>query len=167
MEQFMGEYGVHVWVILGILLGIAEMLTVAFFALPFALGAFCAAIAAWLDMPLNGQLAIFALSSIAMLFVIQWTVRKYFTSSETRRVRTNSDALVGEQALVLQPIRGSVTRGSVKVGGEEWSALAEGEQSFEPETIVRVLEVQGAKLLVGCLDQKPTGKPAGPRRDIA
>jgi membrane protein implicated in regulation of membrane protease activity len=166
-EQFMNEYGIHLWIILGILFGIGEVLTVAFFALPFALGAFFAAAAAWLGMSFNAQLAIFAIASLSMLFIIQLLVRKYFTSSQGSRMRTNSDALVGEQALVIEPVKGKVMRGAVKIGGEVWTAIADGEQSFEPEQIVKVLEVQGAKLLVGALDAAPILRDPKAPQDIA
>jgi len=151
-ENFIFEYGVHFWLIIGILLGAVEILTVSFLALPFALGAIITALFTYLGVPFTGQLFIFTGSSLVMLFVIQFTVKKYFTSEEGSSMQTNVDALVGREALVMSPISGSVTRGAVKVGGETWSAITSNGNSFEKDDVVVIDKVDGAKVIVSKLE---------------
>ena len=151
----MFEYGIHFWLVLGVLLGIIEVLTVAFFALPFALGAIVTAIFAAFGMPMNGQLMVFAISSVIMIFLVQFLVRKYLLSKEGSDIKTNFDALVGREALVMEPIDGEVRRGAVKIGGEIWSAISRQDNAFEKDEVVRVTGVEGAKVLVTGRDEAP------------
>ncbi len=155
MEAILESFGwVHFWVIVGVILAIIEILTVSFFALPFAIGALFTAIFAYLNVPLPGQIGIFAVSSFAMLFTIQKGVKKYLTSEESRQVKTGIAALIGKNAIVLERIEGRMQRGQIKVGGERWSAVAEGEETFEVEEKVRVVSSDGAKLVVSRLDEQ-------------
>jgi len=139
---------VHFWIVVGVACAIVEILTTAFFALPFALGALVTAIVAGLSLPVNAQWLFFAVTSLIMLFVIQYAMRRWFTSRESEEIKTNTEALIGREALVLEPIEGSLKRGSVKVGGEIWSAVTRSGVRFEKGDVVCVKAVDGAKVLV-------------------
>ena len=141
----------HFWLVLAVALAIVEALTITFFTLPFALGALIAALCAWIAMPVTGQWFVFGVSSFIMLFVIQIVVRNYLTSPESEKMKTNAEALIGREALVVDPIKGSVIRGAVKVGGETWSAIAEDDQGFEKDDVVLVTSLSGATLTVAAL----------------
>lgn len=141
----------HFWLILGVILGIVEIVSVAFFALPFALGAIITALFAWLDLPLNGQLAIFAGSSLVMLFLFQKILKKYLTSKEGESLKTNYEAMLGREVLVTEPIAGGAKSGTVKIGGEIWTAIAESGERFEPEDVVEIVHVSGARLTVAAI----------------
>lgn len=54
----------------------------------------------------------------------------------------------GRTGLVLKPIEGSLKPGSVKIGGEVWSAICEDETRISKGTKVEVLEVVGNKVSV-------------------
>ncbi len=144
------------WVILGVILGIVEILTFSFLALPFALAALVTALLAFFDLPITAQLLCFGITSVIMLFVIQRVVRTYFTSEAGAKIKTNYEALVAKQARVMDPIEGSITRGSVKVGGEIWSAITAEGLRLEKDAIVWVSEVSGATLTVTA--EKPQEK---------
>ncbi len=149
-DSFLDSFGwLHFWLVLGVVLGTIEALTASFFILPFSLGAFITALFSFLGLSVNAQLFIFAISSLIMMFVIQTVVKKYFTSDEGQSLKTNADALAGKKAVVVEPIEGSLRRGAVKIGGETWSAVADGEQRFEREDVVVIRSVSGATLAVG------------------
>lgn len=147
-ENFIFEYGVHFWIILSFVLGGVEALTISFLALPFALGALVTALFCYFGASLNTQLFIFGGSSFLMLFVIQFTLKKYLTSRESASTLTNANALIGKEALVLSPISGSVKRGEVKIGGEVWTAITQSGTNFEKDDVVIIDKVDGAKVIV-------------------
>lgn len=59
--------------------------------------------------------------------------------------RTNIDTIIGKTGVVLQKISPD-TAGLVKVGNEEWRAIAE--QSLEKDTAVIVTSIHGVTLTV-------------------
>jgi membrane protein implicated in regulation of membrane protease activity len=65
--------------------------------------------------------------------------------------RTNVDALIGQRAVVLAEVA-PLKYGRVKVGGEDWAAVPEGEQVFEVGTIVIIKGYEGVKLIVAGLE---------------
>ncbi|RJO65314.1 MAG: NfeD family protein [Myxococcales bacterium] len=155
MEGFFEAFGwVHFWIILGIVLIGAEVLTAGFFVLPFGLGALITALFAGLGLPLTAQWALFAVSSFVMLFVIQKAVKRWFGRKEGADYKTNAQALVGREAVVVEPIEGTLKAGAVKVGGEVWGAVAENQAAFDRGEAVCILAVGGARVTVG-----PLGAP--------
>jgi len=149
MESIMESFGwTHFWLILAVVMTIIEILTVAFFALPFALGGLITALFAWLEMPLAGQIGVFAVSSFLMMFVIQKTVKKYFMGKGGSAAKSGTDRLIGMNATVLKRIQGRTMRGEIKVEGEIWSAVAENEENYDEGERVKVAAVEGAKLIV-------------------
>lgn len=61
--------------------------------------------------------------------------------------KTNVDALIGKQAIVVERIAG-LELGLVKVGGELWSARSIAETDIEPGTSVKIVAVVGCHLVV-------------------
>ncbi len=129
------------WLILGIFLGIGELVTVQFLLLWFALGAFAAAVTA-IFYPFVYQLLVFVLISVI------------FTISSRKLVlwkngtRTNVDALIGKEALVIETVqRVYCDRGLVKIHGEAWRAYCE-DGEISVGTTVKIVEVNGTKLKV-------------------
>ncbi|WP_230986834.1 NfeD family protein [Cohnella fermenti] len=109
--------------IVGFVLLIAEILSLTFFLLWLALGAFAGAIAAWLA---PDSFLIQALAGVVVAGVL--TV---FTRPLTRKLRKSGkgyedaiDRLVGQQGIVIEDIDAGKT-GIVKVGGETWSATSD------------------------------------------
>jgi membrane protein implicated in regulation of membrane protease activity len=110
------------WLVVGVLLIIAEMATLTFYLLWLALGALAAALVAML-MPDAIVLQIFVGIVIALLLTV-------YTKQITRRMRSSigfTDViyqLVGQEGIVVGdiPLEGL---GIVKVGNETWSAQSE------------------------------------------
>jgi membrane protein implicated in regulation of membrane protease activity len=138
----------HIWVIAGVVLIIFEMFTISFVLASFGVACLLAAIAAALDVGLNGQLAVFAVASVVSLFAIRPLFHKrVYLHSEQRK--TGSAAMIGQSGIVVERVGGPTAPGRVKIAGEEWRAIAASAgDSFEPGTAVEISAVDSATLVV-------------------
>lgn len=137
-----------IWLILGVVLAIAEMFSLAFVMIMVAAGAFAAAAAAALGAPVLVQGAVFVAVTAATLAGVRPVLRRY------QRAGTDVDAepmgvaaLEGADALVLERI--DAHHGLIRVSGEEWSARAfDATQEFDPGEQVQIIKIKGATALV-------------------
>ncbi|MEB3100992.1 NfeD family protein [Ferviditalea candida] len=111
-----------IWFAAGVILIIAEMTTFTFYLLWLGIGAFIAALLAWL-FPESIWLHILAASVAAILLAV-------FGKPFAKRFQTGKgfkdavDELVGKHGEMLEPVApGSM--GIVRVGVETWSAISE------------------------------------------
>ena len=135
-----------VWLVAGILLIVAEIVTPGFVLACFSFGCFAAAIAAALDFNFTTQLIVFSVTTFAVFLSIRPFAYRFRTRHE-QEVRTNLERLVGLSALALEEIND--LQGEVKLEGEVWTSRSENGQTFPSGTRVRVLRVEGNKLIVG------------------
>lgn len=136
----------HIWVFVGIGLVIGEIFTAGFLLLWFGVGAFLAAGLALLGAGSIYQMLSFILTSL-ILIVLSRTIFKQFLFRKEVGISTNVEALIGQEALVMQIIEGKSKPGLVKIGGETWSAVSE-EGRIDQDEVVRVKGVVGNKVLV-------------------
>jgi membrane protein implicated in regulation of membrane protease activity len=133
------------WVVIAVALGIAEIFTTFLVFGMFAVGGLAAALVAALNANVVVQAVAFAAVSTALLAFLRPIARRHLQSSP--ETRTGVDALVGQQALVVQRV--DAHGGRVKIGGEIWSARAlHPEQILAPGTAVDVIEIKGATAFV-------------------
>jgi membrane protein implicated in regulation of membrane protease activity len=132
------------WLIGGIVLVAAEVLSGDFFLLMLGIGALTGAFSELLFGNTLISLAVFALSSIGLVtFARPWLKAKFHGPI----VPDNVQALIGGKATVLSTVDDS--GGQVKLNGEVWSARAFDEkQVIEPGTAVTVMEIAGATAIV-------------------
>jgi membrane protein implicated in regulation of membrane protease activity len=129
-----------------VVLAIAEMFTSTFVLIMFSVGAFAAAAAAALGLPIWVQAAAFAAVSAAALAGVRPLIQ--------RHLHRNSDAaplglaaIEGAAGLVLERV--DVDHGLIKIEGEMWSARPyDATEVIEPGERVRVIEIKGATALV-------------------
>jgi len=136
----------HIWAFVGIGLVIGEIFTAGFLLLWFGVGAFLAAGLALLGAGSIYQMLSFILTSL-ILIVLSRTIFKQLLFRKEEGIRTNVEALIGQEALVMQIIEGKSKPGLVKIGGETWSAISE-EGRIDQDEVVRVKGVVGNKVLV-------------------
>ena len=137
----------RVWLLLGLALVVVEILIPAFFVLWFGVGASVAALLAFLGMSQAVQVSAFLAISF-LLLVFSRTIFQSTPFRSQQSVATNVEALKGRQAIVLKAMEGSLQPGSVKIGGEVWSAICEEETQIPEGTKVKVLDVVGNKVRV-------------------
>jgi membrane protein implicated in regulation of membrane protease activity len=136
-----------IWVVLAVLLGVAEIFTLTGALGLLAVGALAAAGAAALGLGPFAQFAIFAVVSVAGLVGVRPLVKRQLRPRHGPQHRFGVAALVGRQARVVQEVTGHT--GRVRIGGEEWSARAYDETLVIPAgATVDVIEIEGATALV-------------------
>lgn len=137
---------VWVWLAVVIAAVIVEGYTAQLVSIWFAVGALVALIAGMANVPLWGQLLLFAAVSLLTVLLTRPLVRRRITP---RREATNADRYVGMQGVVLQAIDNVQGKGQVKVQGSIWTARAEQEDGAIPENAaVTVVRIEGARLIV-------------------
>lgn len=137
-----------VWIVLGVVLAIAELFTVTLVMVMFAGGAFAAAIAAALGASVPVQAAVFAAVSAASLLAVRPVIRRHSRpAAESGDEPFGVEAIEGSTGLVLEKV--DVEHGLVKIDGELWTARAyDSTQVIDPGERVRVIQVKGATAMV-------------------
>ena len=135
------------WLILAAVFIVIEAVTVNLVSVWFALGAFAGMIAAICGADVLLQVIIAVVVSVIALVLI--LVFKPFDNFKHKRVQaTNSDRVIGQQAVVIgriDPVEGG---GLVKVMGQMWSAVSKDERAIEIGEHVLVTGISGVKLIV-------------------
>jgi membrane protein implicated in regulation of membrane protease activity len=135
------------WVILAVVLAVGEVVSLSFFLAPFAVGAIAAALLDAAGVGAIGQFAAFLASSLLLLGIVRPIARRHVNMPP--QLRTGTAALVGETAVVLEPISNDDDVGSVRLKGQVWTARAYDDgDSYEPGRRVHVMEIRGATALV-------------------
>jgi len=146
------------WIVVGVLLAIAEAFTATFVLIMFAAGAFAAAIAAALGAGPVVQAAVFAVVSVLSLAALRPVIRRHrLSGAATGDEPIGLEALEGSPGVVLEQV--TQDEGLVKIHGELWTArVYDATQVLEPGERVRVIEVRGATAMVW---RDEFGGPAG------
>jgi membrane protein implicated in regulation of membrane protease activity len=135
-----------VWIVLGVLLAVAEIFTATLFLIMFAVGAFAAAGAAALGAGIGVQALVFAATSALTVFAARPVIKKH-TALGADDTPMGSEAMEGSTALVLERV--DADSGVVKIDGETWRARCfDATQVIEPGERVRVMQVKGATAMV-------------------
>ena len=134
-----------IWLALALIFLIIEGITVGLTTIWFAAGAFVALLLSLIDAQLWLQIVVFLIVSMCLLvFTRKIFVEKLKAGSE----KTNVDALIGEEGLVIAKIVPFAT-GQVKVGGQVWTAIGqETDMTIEKDTPVKIIAIEGVKLIV-------------------
>ena len=131
------------WLLLGVLFAVVEGLTVQLVSIWFAIGAAVTAVAAaFTNLSLTGQFWLFLVVSAVLLAATRPLVKR------GKRVPTNADRLLGQIGIVQQAIDNDLEQGRVKVDGLSWAARTVDGKPLPENTRGRILEIQGAKVLV-------------------
>lgn len=135
-----------VWLVAGILLAAAELMTGDMFLLMLGGSALVTAGAGWVfDMPLWAEGLVFVISAVILLVGVRPALRKRLTAGPI--VHTNARALEGKSAIVIEPV--DDLHGLVRLGGEMWSARSlEKSGRFEQGETVTVVQIDGATAVV-------------------
>lgn len=134
-----------VWIGICIAAIVIEVITpTALVSIWFGVGAGIAALLTFMNVPLWTQIAVFLIVSFISLLVIRPMAAKYLRGNT---VATNADRCIGELGIVEK----NITRdewGEVKVSGTIWHAIAVDAESIQQGERVKVVAIEGAKLLV-------------------
>jgi membrane protein implicated in regulation of membrane protease activity len=136
-----------IWLVIAVGLAAGEMLTTSFYLAPFAVGALGAGLADAVGAPALVSVAVFLLVGVALLTTLRPVARRHL--QVPARIRTGTDRLVGQSAVVLEPVANDAATGTVRLDGGVWTARAYDEdETFPAGTRVQVIEIRGATALV-------------------
>ena len=133
------------WLMAFIILVVMEFLTMGLMTIWFAIGALTAFFASLFGVSFWIQIILFLVVSLVVLVVYRPLAVK---SVNSRRTKTNVDDLVGKEAKVTEKIDNLNQTGRVVLNGMDWSARTTIGGTIDVDTIVKVVEVQGVKLIV-------------------
>lgn len=134
------------WAALVVVFVIVEIATVQLVSIWLAAGSLVTMVCSYIfDIPLVGQLLIFLVSS-AIFLLISWPLLK--KARNKGYVPTNAELDTGKKAVVIENIDLNAGTGRVTLNGVDWSAVSADGSVIPKESVVTVVEVQGAKLKV-------------------
>jgi len=135
-----------VWVVIAVVLLVAEATTSAFVAVYFGLAAIVTAAIAAAGLGVPVQLIAFAGLSVGGLLLTRPALQR--AAGKTAGIRTGVDAMQGRIGVVTRAIA-ELEPGQVKVGGETWTARCYYDEEAIPlGSRVEVVKVEGVTALV-------------------
>lgn len=134
------------WLVLLVVLIIIELATMGLTTIWFAGGALAAALVSIPGTPIWLQVIVFLVVSALLLYFTRPIAVKYFNRD---RIRTNTESLIGRQAIVISEINNIEGTGQVNTGGMEWTARSSYNNVVLPVgAVVTILGIDGVKLIV-------------------
>ena len=133
------------WLIAMVLFGVLEAVTVGLTSIWFAVGALAALIAASLGAGTLVQVILFLAVSFVTLLLVRPLAQRYIND---RKVPTNADRVIGQEAVVTQTIDNLKGEGQVSISGAVWTARSQEEAPIPAGSRVRVLRIEGVKVIV-------------------
>lgn len=144
MEQFAWI----LWLLLGVVLIVAEVFTLGFVLFWFGVGAIAAALAGFFGFGFGLQFAVFATVSIALTAMSRTIFARYLPHHDNA-LKMGMDALPGKIGTVTGASRGALREGAVRVYGSTWTAFPiDGETELVEGEKVEVVSVQGSSIYV-------------------
>lgn len=131
---------VAIWVFV-----IVEVISPNLVSLWFAVGSVAALIAANYSLKIKWQIVIFLIVSLILLSLLRPIYIKYI---KVKNIKTNVDALIGEEGFVTADINNVEGKGLVKVKGQIWSARSQDEEIISSGAKIKILKIEGVKLIV-------------------
>ena len=133
------------WLIAMVLFGVLEAVTVGLTSIWFAVGSLAALIAASLGAFALVQVIVFLVVSFVTLLLVRPLAQRYIND---RKEPTNADRVIGREAVVTQAIDNLKGEGQVNVSGAVWTARSQEEAPIPAGARVRVLRIEGVKVIV-------------------
>lgn len=134
-----------IWLILAVILAVAELLSLNLTTIWFALAALISFFVALTGLNIIVQIVVFLLTSILLLIFTKPFVKKYLKVGSEK---TNVDSLIGKEAIVKESIDNLKNEGVVYINGLSWSARNIVNQPIPVNATVLIIKVEGVKLIV-------------------
>lgn len=134
------------WLALLIILLIIEIITVGLTSIWAAGGALAALLLNILGVPLAGQIIVFFVVTFVLLYFTRPFAVRYIN---TQRVKTNYEGIIGKTIRITETVDNISQTGTAVVNGQEWTVRAEKDGDIlEPDTLAKVVNIAGVKLIV-------------------
>ena len=138
-------YMSYIWIIICIIMVIAEIVTLQFVSIWFAGGAVLAFIASFF-LPAEWQIGIFAGSSLILLLCTMPFIRKL---KNQKHIPTNFDIDIGKDVMIIERVDKKEGTGRASLNDVNWIAEAENsEDTFEKGETAVIKDIKGARLII-------------------
>lgn len=144
------ELNMAIWLVIVAVMLIIEIFTMGLTTIWFSIGALASAIAAAFGAPLVIQIVLFVVVSLLIMFLVRPFAMRVVNKE---RMKTNIDAVVGEQAVVQETIDNLKEQGKVIFRGVDWMARSIDNSLIPEGELVQIEEVSGVKLVVKRADK--------------
>ena len=134
-----------IWIAAIIIFGVAEAATAGLTSIWFVLGGVAGLIAAVCGGPVWLQVGLFFAVSIAALAFTRPLVVKLMKKDIKP---TNADRVLNNVGRVTERIDNALPSGTVYIDGKTWTARSADGEVIEPDAAVRILRMEGVKLIV-------------------
>ena len=140
---------IWVWIAVIIAAVVVEVVSMQLLSIWFAIGGAAALITSFFTDSIAIQAVVFIAVSAAALVIIFPAVRK---SLNKKSEKTNADRYIGKLAVVTEDISNINAKGQVKVDNQIWSARSDDGEELAVGTRVKVLRIEGVKLIVSAAE---------------
>lgn len=137
-----------IWIWLGVFAVslILEFITMELVSIWISFGSIVALILACLKVGYEIQIISCIVVSVVLLLLLRKIALKFLSKSK-EKTETNMDTIIGTKVKLLTEITPD-TMGSVKVNGVIWSVKTENDETISANEYVKIVKVEGNKLIV-------------------
>lgn len=135
----------YIWLFVTVLFAVLEAIIPGVASIWFSVGAFAAFITAFLNGSFILQLIVFILVTVLVAFLTKPLIKKL---SPKAPVPTNADTVIGSRGITKEKIDNATGKGTVFCNDRLWSAKSLDNTSIEEDTIIKVVKIEGVKLVV-------------------
>ena len=139
------------WLVLAVAALVIELATVNLVSIWFVAGAVAAFVAALLGAQIGTQVGVFVAVTAVLLIFTMPAARRLLQKSKQA---TNSDRIIGQEAIVTEEIDTVKATGQIKVLGVMWSAISEDGAVIPEGSRVNVSEIRGVKAVVKKMNEE-------------
>ena len=151
------------WIAVALLFAVVEVATVSLFAAFLAVGALGAAVVAFVGQGLIPQALAFVVVAGLGVVVARPYLMRHLRKHASVETVSGAQTMIGEMAVVVHRLNGASSRGHVRILGENWPAMTRDGSVIEEGTSVRIVDLEGATLVVEALQSRSDQIPAAPR----
>jgi membrane protein implicated in regulation of membrane protease activity len=135
------------WLIAVVVFTVGEMATLGFFLAPFAVGCLLALIVDLVGGGTELQIAAAVIGTVGSFMALRPIAKRHM--GDATPTATNTAALVGKPAIVVDKIVNDEGVGTVRIGGEVWTARTlQDDEVLDAGAKVTVIEIRGVTALV-------------------
>ena len=135
-----------IWVIIGLVLMVAEIATQGFLCLWIGISCLVTSIFVYFNADTSLILTVFILSSGILSFFGTPVLRNFHNRKKQNEMNINT--VVGEVGVVIEDVDFKSNTGKVRVGFENWTAITKDKELIKTEHKVKVIGIDGIKVIV-------------------
>lgn len=138
------------WIVLALAFAVAEVVTLALFAVFLVVAALGAAATAWFGADLLWQGFAFFVLAVGGIFLARPLLMRYLERRRAGPTVSGAQEMIGSVGVVTDDVGGALeqARGHVRIMGERWPAVSADDTRLAAGREVAVVEIRGATLVV-------------------